>query len=193
MGERQGLDLRQDRFVLAQGLQDDVAVRMILRFFGRQHAFLLHHVHDGLIIGQERELPSTKPIRATVPHLGNGQDAMSYMHHGQCRRHMARPSTGPVVLTDRFMGPVHSTHDLFCYGQGLLCHINERLGHDIDCQLAGNLPSFMATKAISHYQHSPTRANVMVEQLWTQLVLMYTDHFTGQIGHHEMVLVVVAL
>ena len=39
MRERQGLDLRQDRFVLAQGLQDDVAVRMILRFFGRQHAF----------------------------------------------------------------------------------------------------------------------------------------------------------
>jgi len=26
-----------------------------------------------------------------------------------------------------------------------------------------------------------------------QLVIMDTDHFTGQIGHHEMVLVVVAL
>jgi hypothetical protein len=32
-----------------------------------------------------------------------------------------------------------------------------------------------------------------MEQLWMQLVIMDTDHFTAQIGHHEMVLVVVAL
>jgi hypothetical protein len=76
MRERQGLHLRQDRFVLAQGLQDDVAVRMMLRFFGCEHAFLLHHVHDSLVFGQERELAPTEPIRATVTHLGNGHDAM---------------------------------------------------------------------------------------------------------------------
>jgi hypothetical protein len=29
---------------------------MMLRFFGRQHTFFLHHVHHGLVFGQEREL-----------------------------------------------------------------------------------------------------------------------------------------
>jgi hypothetical protein len=37
------------------------------------------------------------------------------------------------------------------------------------------------------------RTNIVVEQLWMQLVIMDTDHFTGQISHHEMVLVVIAL
>src|SRR4030095_5811196 len=103
MREWQSLEFRQDRFVLAQGLQDDVAVPLILRFFWRLHNCLLHHVHDGLLISQEREMPPTKPIRATVTHLRNGQNAMPYMHHGQRRCHMARPPTGTVMLTDRFM------------------------------------------------------------------------------------------
>jgi hypothetical protein len=51
----------------------------------------------------------------------------------------------------------------------------------------------MAAKAIGHYQYSATRTNIVVEQLWTQLVIMDTDCFTGQIGHHEVVLVVVTL
>src|SRR5215471_8778160 len=113
MREWQSLELRQDRFVLAQGLQDDVAVRMILRFFGCQHAFLLHHVHDGLVISQERELAPTEPIRATVTHLRNGHDAMPYMHYGQCRRHMARPPASPMMLADRLMCHVYSAHNLF--------------------------------------------------------------------------------
>src|SRR5215471_11414918 len=193
MRERQSLDLRQDRFVLAQGLEDDVAVRMILRFFGRQHAFLLHHVHDGLVLSQERELPPTESIRATVTYLRNDHDAMPHMHHCQCRRHMACPSTSAMMLTDRFMCHVYSAHDLFRHWQGWLCRMDERLSHAIDCQLAGNLSSFMAAKTIGHHQESPTHANVVVEQLWTQLVIMDTNHFTAQIGHHEMVFVIVAL
>src|SRR5215475_8854384 len=125
MRERQSLEFRQDRFVLAQGLQDDVAVRMILRFFGRQHTFLLHHVHDGLVLSQEREIPPTEPIRATVTHLRNSQNAMPHMHHCQCRRHMARPPTGTVMLTDRFMCHVYSAYDLFRHWQGWLCSIDE--------------------------------------------------------------------
>src|SRR5690349_17416866 len=113
MRERQGLELWQDRFVLAQGLQNDVAVRMILRFFGRQHTFLLHHVHDSLVLSQERELPPTEPIRATVTYLRNGHDAMPYMYRCQCRRHMACASTGAMMLTDRLMGHVYSARDVF--------------------------------------------------------------------------------
>jgi hypothetical protein len=98
-----------------------------------------------------------------------------------------------MMLTDRFMCHVHSAPDLFRYWQGSFCRIDERLGHDINCELAGNLPAFMAAEAIGYHQYSPTRANVVVEQLWTQLVIMDTNHLTAQIGHHEMVLVIVAL
>jgi len=38
-GSAEGLELGQDRFILSQGLQDDVAMRMVLRFFGCQHVF----------------------------------------------------------------------------------------------------------------------------------------------------------
>jgi hypothetical protein len=38
MGKRQGLELWQHGFVLAQGLQDDVTVGMVVRFFGGEYA-----------------------------------------------------------------------------------------------------------------------------------------------------------
>jgi hypothetical protein len=98
-----------------------------------------------------------------------------------------------MMLADRFMGHVHSAPDLCRYWQGSFCRIDERLGHGINCELAGNLSAFMATEAIGYHQDSPTRANVVMEQLGTQLVSMDTNHLTAQIGHHEMVLVVVAL
>jgi capsular polysaccharide biosynthesis protein len=63
----------------------------------------------------------------------------------------------------------------------------------IDRQLAGNLAPFIATNAIGHHQHRPMHANVVVGQLWAQLVITDTEQFAGQIGHHEVVLVVVAL
>jgi len=98
-----------------------------------------------------------------------------------------------MILTDGFVRQVHSVYNLFRYWQDLFCCIDERLGHDIHCELAGNLPAFMAAEAIGYHEDSPTRANVVVEQLWTQLVIMDANHFTAQIGHHEMILVVVAL
>src|SRR5262245_45581347 len=51
----------------------------------------------------------------------------------------------------------------------------------------------MATQAIGHHQHSTTHTNIMMEQLWPQLISLYTDHFAGQINHHEVVLVVFTL
>jgi hypothetical protein len=97
------------------------------------------------------------------------------------------------MLTDRFMCHVHSAHDLCRYWQGSFCGLNQRLGHGINRELAGNLSAFMAAEAIGYHQDSPTRANVVVEQLRAQLVIMDTNHLPAQIGHHEMVLVVVAL
>ena len=75
----------------------------------------------------------------------------------------------------------------------MLGRINQGSGHRIGCQLAGNLASFMATKAIGYQQQSATHANVVVEQLWPQLVILDTNDFTSQIGHHKVVLVVFAL
>jgi hypothetical protein len=98
-----------------------------------------------------------------------------------------------MMLTDRFMGHIYSAHNLVRYGQGSFCRVDECLGYDINGELAGNLPTFMAAEAIGYHQYSPTRANIVVEQLWTQLVIVDTNHLTAQIGHHEMVLVVVAL
>ena len=97
------------------------------------------------------------------------------------------------MLTDGAMRHVHSAADPLRHRQVWLCRINEGLGHRIDRQLAGNLASFMATKAVGHYQHSAMQANVVVEQLRSQLIVTNPDHFTGQIDHHEVVLVVVAL
>src|SRR5215510_12632362 len=112
MGEREGLALRQNRFILSQGLQDDIAMRMVLRVFGCEHAFFLDHVYDSLIVGPERQFPATEPIGPTVPYLGNSDHPMPNMHGCQRRRHPVRTPTGTVMFTDHFMPHLHSAHDL---------------------------------------------------------------------------------
>jgi hypothetical protein len=163
MCERQGLELRADRLVLSQSLQDDVAVRMVLRFFGCQHAFFLHHVYDGLIVSQECELPPAEPIRSTVTHLCHRHDTVPHMHRRESRRHMACAPTGAVILTDCCMCRVHGAAELLSYRQDWLNRLDERPGYGLNCYLAGNLAAFMAAKTIGDHEHSPTPANIMMK------------------------------
>jgi len=189
----QGLEYRQDGFVLSQCLEDDVALGVVLSFFGRKYTLCLQHVHDGLVLGQQREFTGPEPIGPTVTNLRNRHHPMPNVQHGQRRGHMVSVSWCTVMLADRRMGQVYCPDELLAHWEVLFCCVNEDLDHGIYCDLAGNLSPLVTTQTIGHHQHSTTHTNVMMEQLWPQLVSLYPDHFAGQIGHHEVVLIVYTL
>jgi hypothetical protein len=51
----------------------------------------------------------------------------------------------------------------------------------------------MPPQTIGHHQYGATCPHVVVEQLWSQLVILYPQYLTGEIEDHEMVLVVLTL